>query len=136
MGGLPRKIKAQSIGNEGLVGVSPCSVGGVLAVLSVPEKGVADMGKVGADLVGAPGEKLDLKERERALGREGAIAGLDREGALRRVFFKDPDRLFVLIAEKIGKEGCLAPFRGAVHGGEIKFRELAVLDLLVHHAER
>ena len=62
LAGVGLKIELQAIGAQGLLVKSGTLVQGVGAVLAVAQQGVTDAGQVGADLMGAPRQQMDLQQ--------------------------------------------------------------------------
>ena len=108
---------------------------GVFAVLAVAGERMADRGHVRADLVRAAGQKLDLQQAEIAPRLEHRVFGADAP-ALVRLAARDVDAVLALVFLEIAGQRVAFLFRHAADDAQVELVHLAVLDLLVHDAQR
>ena len=114
-------------GTERLILQLQLPVGGVVAVLAVAQDGAADAGHVGADLVGAAGDELDLEQGQTARDGDGLILRFHLLGTGLLVLH-DLDDAAVSVLEQVAAQ------RGVRRGGaakgdtEVSLLHIAVFD--------
>ena len=114
-------------GTESLILQLQLPVGGVVAVLAVAQDGAADAGHVGADLVGAAGDELDLEQGQTARDGDGLILRFHLLGTGLLVLH-DLDDAAVSVLEQVAAQ------RGVRRGGaakgdtEVSLLHIAVFD--------
>ena len=112
---------------EGLILELELPVGGVVAVLAVAQDGAADACHVGADLMGAAGDELNLEQSQTAGDGDGLVAGLHVLGT-RLLVLHDLHDAAVGILEQVAAEGGVRG-RGTAEGdAEVGLFHLAALD--------
>ena len=128
------KIKGETAGIERLELVSQLFVVPVNTVLAVPQKRVADMSHVGADLVGAPRHKLYFKQTVTVLSVQNAVFGDDLLAAGQLAVRHLNGIVFAILAKPAVK-GLLSVAGNAVDNAIIKLPYLIIADLFVHQAK-
>lgn len=72
--GIGGEIEAQLVGIQRLLLIPAALALGVVGIFAVAQKGVPDVRKVGADLVGSAGEQINLEQRKVLLFAQHAVA--------------------------------------------------------------
>ena len=129
--GIRGKAKGKLVGIERLAMTAVLSVVPLIAILPIPHQRVAGSGKLGPDLVGAPGNEVTLHQRQAVFHCKGLIhcnSGLGSGlGA-----GTDIDLLFHFVFKNIALQLSRWGLHFALDHTEIILVELPVLDLLVH----
>ena len=114
-------------GTESLILQLQLPVGGVVAVLAVAQDGAADAGHVGADLVGAAGDELDLEQGQTAGDGDGLILRFHFLGTGLLVLH-DLDDAAVSVLEQVAAQHGVRRGGAAKGDTEVSLLHIAVFD--------
>ena len=126
--GIGSEGEGQPVGVERLI--APVKALVQFSVLSVPQKRMPGVGKLGADLVSAAGDQVAFHQRQSVLhGKDPVVRPAGLAAGLGGVRHKDPV-LFCVFEKESGQASFLFG-KSSFCNGEVSFVNLPILDFLI-----